>query len=350
MTTYSTTGGMTLVEQANRTHNGALQTVVNVLSKTNRLNLYMQTEECNDGTSHHIVRRSTEPSGTWRVYDEGVDVGTTTTEPLDEPTAMLDHMFVIDKARYRHAPNKERFLEGELQGEMAALQKQAMTAVFYGNRDSDANFAGKIVRGITYRSDYNTLSSDYVYDNAGGNASATANKTSIYLFASGSKKVHFIYPRGDAPGGTVPTSDTQPTDADALGIKIERLKSDVAEGNSLPYPAINIWFEHHFGIAIEDPRYVRRVCNISTTNVDQVDDFSFNPNYLIDALTEMPDYENAFLACNRQILAQIWKLVKDSSQRMFSETKDAFGEPVPTVFGLPLVLCDAISSEEATVS
>lgn len=348
MATVSTTGGMTLIEQANRTGpNGGLVPVINVLSKTNRLHLYAQWEQCNNGTIHHYVQRSTEPTGTWRDYDQGVDAATATTTPFDEPTAMLDHIFTVDKARLRHAPDPDMFLEQELRMEMSGLQKQAMTAIFYGDRDADASYAGKIIRGISKRSDYNTLSSDYVYDNAGGNASVTANKTSIYLFSFGPRKVNFIYPRGDAPGDTnIPDPDVE-----GLGIRMKTLKSDLGEdGNGKKFPALNIWFEHHFGVCVEDPRYVARICNISTTNIDESDDFSFNEDYFIDALTDMPDTEGLVAACNKHVMAQVWKRVKDSSQRMFTEGTDAFGDPVAKVCGVPLVKCDAIVSTEDQVT
>lgn len=350
MSTVSTAGGMTLIEQANREHNGGLLDIVNVLSKTNRMFLYAQWAMCNNGTVEKGVRRSTEPTGTWRDYDEGVAVATATTAPYEEPTAMLDHTFTIDRARKRHAPNPEKFVNDELSMEMSGLMKQAMTAFWYGDRGSDSSYAGKMVNGITYRSDYNVLSSEYVYDNAGGAASATANKTSIYLLTFGANKFELLYPRNDAIGSMSPSGGSQPPSVEGLGLRMEKMNSDMASDGTNEYPADKVWFEMHWGLAPRDPRYIRRIANISTTNIDEVDDFSFNENYIIDAITDMPDTEGTIACCNRKVLAQIWKRVKDSSAYNFSSMTDAFGTPVPTVCGLPVVLNDSIVSTEATVS
>jgi len=344
---------MTLAEQANRTHNNALLDIINPLSKTNRIMLFAQWEECNNGTTMKGVRVSTEPTGTWRDYDEGVAQGTGTTTPFEEPTSMLAHILSVDKSRKRHAPNPEKFMNDEIEIQSRGLVKQSISAFFYGDRDSDSSYAGKLPRGLIYRSDYNQLSSDYVYDNAGGNASATANKTSAYIISFGTKKVTMIHPRGDAMGDTQPSQnvDSQSTPVEGMGLRLQKLMKDTAQdSNSNEYPADNIWYEQAWGICVHDPRYIRRVANISTTNIDEVDDYSFNEDYIIDAITDMPDIIDAVVAVNRNLMAQVWKRVKDSSARMFDQAKDAFGEPVPVIAGLPVVLCDSIVSTESTVS
>ena len=350
MSTVATTGGMTLIEQASREHNGQLLDIVNILSRTNRLWLYAQWAMCNNGTVHKGVRRSTEPSGTWRDYDEGVAVATATTAPYEEPTGMLDHIFTIDQARKKHAPNPEKFVNDELEMQMSGIMKQAMTAYYYGDRAADSSYAGKIVNGLTKRTNWNTLSSAYVYDNAGGNASATANKTSIWIQAFGPGKFEWLYPRNDAPGSMSESGGDQPPSVEGMGISMRKMASDMASDGTNEYPADKIWFEMHWGLDPVDPRYTRRVGNISTTNIDEVDDYSFNEDYLIDAITDMPDTDGAVVCCNRKVLAQIWKRVKDSSAYNFSQMTDAFGTPVPAVCGLPVVLNDAITSTEATLS
>jgi len=353
MATVSTTGGMTQIELASRTHNNALLQIVNPLSVVNRAMLYMQWTECNNGTTYKGTRVSTEPTGTWRDYDEGVSQGTGTTTPYEEPTSTLAHIFSIDKDRKDDAPDPEQYVSDELEIEMRGLVKQSMSAFFYGDRDGDASFAGKMPRGIIYRSDYNNLASEYVYDNGGGSASATANKTSLYVISSGPKKIQMIFPRNYAMGGIEPSQnvDAQASPVEGLGIKMMRLAKDTAEdANGREYPADNLWFTQRWGMCIHDPRYLRRMCNISTTNIDEVDDFSFNEDYLIDIITQMPDRNNAFVCGNRAVEAQIWKRVKDSSSRYFERGEDAFGEPVPVIMGLPFALCDSITSDEATVS
>ena len=350
MTTFATSGGMSLIELGNRSANQALLTIINSISTTNQIMQFAQMVECNNGTTSVGSRRSTRITGTWRDYDEGAAGGTTTTEPYEEPTSTLSHIFTIDKTRKADAPDPMKFVNDEIEMEMRDLQIQAMTAFFYGDRATDSSFAGKMPNGLSNRTDWNTLSSAYVYDNSGGNASATANKTSLWILSFGSNKLEINFPRGSAPGGQEPNEP----DAQGWGIKMRLLNKDTAtdSGGTNEFPADNIWFEQRWGILPHDPRYIARVSNISTTNVDEVDDFSFNEDYVIDAISAIPMLHRAgTVVCGNAIMeAQIWKAVKNSGSRNFTETVDAFGERVPAICTLPFVRCDAIVSTEATVS
>ena len=349
MTTFATSGSMSLTEMAIRQKNQKLLKIINAISITNNLMPYAQWTECNNGRTYTGARRTTRITGTWVDYDEGAAGGVTTTEPYEEPTSTLVHTFVIDKNRKADAPDPMKFVNDEIEMEMRDLQKQSMDAFFYGNRATDTSFAGKMVNGLSYRTDYNTLSSSYVYDNAGGLASATANKTSLWVLSFGPNKFEMTYPRGSAPG------DRQPKDPDAMGwgIMMEKLNKDTAEdGSGNTYRADNIWFQQRWGMVIHDPRYLARIANISTTNIDEEDDFSFNEDYVIDAITNIPNkYKTDVVVCgNANMEAQIWKAVKNSGSRQFTEGVDAFGEPVPKICTLPFVRCDSIVSTEATVS
>jgi hypothetical protein len=349
MTTFATSGGMSLIELANRSANQKLLRIINTLSATNQIMQFAQWTECNNGRTYVGTRRSTRITGTWRDYDEGVAGGVTTTAPYEEPTSTLAHTFVIDKDRKADAPDPMKFVNDEIEMEMRDLQIQAMTAFFYGDRATDSSFAGKMVNGLSNRTDWNTLSSSYVYDNAGGSASATANKTSLWVLSFGPNKLELCYPRGSAPGGQEPAEP----DAQGWGIKMKLLNKDTGEDTSGNiFPADNIWFQQRWGLVAHDPRYIARVPNISTTNIDEVDDFSFNEDYVIDAISAIPMLHRAgTVVCGNAIMeAQIWKAVKNSGSRMFTEGVDAFGNRVPAICGLPYVRCDAIVSTEATVS
>lgn len=349
MSTFATSGGMSLIELANRSANQKLLRIINSISKTNQLMQFAQWTECNNGTTFIGSRRTTRITGTWIDYDEGAAGGTTTTEPYEEPTSTLAHLFTIDKKRKKDAPDPMKFVNDEIEMEMRDLQVDAMETFFYGDRATDSDFAGKMVNGMSNRTDWNTLSSAYVYDNAGGNASATANKTSLWIMSFGPNKLELTYPRGSAPGGQEPNEP----DASGWGIEMSKLAKDFGTDDSGNiYPADNIWFQQRWGIVAHDPRYIARVGNISTTNVDEVDDFSFNEDYVIDAISAIPMLHRAgTVVCGNAIMeAQIWKAVKNSGSRNFTETVDAFGERVPAICTLPFVRCDALVSTEATLS
>jgi hypothetical protein len=156
------------------------------------------------------------------------------------------------------------------------------------------------------------------------------------------KKVNQIYPRND------PNGDMQ------YGIKMEDFGKDlIADRNvaTRQYPAWRTWFECHFGMFIHDPRCIKRVGNISTTNIDNVDDFSFNEDYLIDAVVDLEyDGDGAVIYCNRTVMGQIWKRAKDKSNVNFTVDRDPFGKPIAMFQTIPIKRVDKITSTQATIS
>ena len=202
------------------------------------------------------------------------------------------------------------------------------------------------INGINNRSDYNALSSDYVYDNAGGNASATANKTSIYLIQFGEGMVTFLFPRNDSIGNTM-----------GMPISLQDFGEDIIADSVVStkkYPAWRTWFEIHFGLGIHDPRTIKRIVNISTSNIDGVDDFSFDEDLLIDATN---DFEHggrgAVIVCNRTIKAQMQKRANEKGNAQYTQDMEGdgvFARKVLRFWGIPIAEVAQITNTQATVS
>jgi len=340
MATLATGTDLTLAELVNREDpNGQMAQLVDVISETNKIVQDATWIECNDGTKHEDTRTLTEPSGTERLYDEGVTREAGRTEPVIEPVCMLDGLSVVDAAKLRHTPDELASRLMEDQFFLRGMSKTFCTRLFDGNRTTNARQINGINSSVR---DYAALSSDYTYDNAGGAASVTANKTSMYIIQWGMKKVNLIYPRND------PNGDMR------YGIKMEDFGKDlIADRNvgTKSYPAWRTWFECHFGIFIHDPRCIKRVVNISTTNIDSVDDFSFNEDYLIDAVVDLEyDGDGAVIYCNRTVMGQIWKRAKDKANVNFTVDRDPFGKPIAMFQTIPIKRVDKITSVQATIS
>lgn len=330
---------LTLAEIIRReTPEGKLAELVDVISQTNKVWLDATWIECNNGTYHEDTQTVSEPSGSWRAYDEGVTKEAGVTQKVTEPTGMLDGLSEVDAAKIRHAPGGDlamRLMEDGFF--LRGISKTACAALFSGNRATD----GRSITGINNRSDYNDLDSNYVYDNAGGSASSTSNKTSIYCFQWGAKMVNLTYPRND------------PNTGNMYGIKMEDFgKSIITDANASTrkYPAWQTWFECHFGIFIHDPRCVKRDVNISTTNIDEVDDFSFSEDPLIDMTVDLEyDGAGAVFYCNRTIFKQAWKRA-ETKPNVWQQTKDPFGNPIVEFHGIPMRRVDQITDTQAYVT
>lgn len=336
LTTYTT-----IMELANREHNGKMLPLINVLSQRLDIFKFASWMECNDGSSQKDNRAATEPTGTERAYDEGIPQESPTTEPYEEPTCMLDGVHEMDVAKLRHRKNPGMVRMQMVGQYMTGMSKTFVNRVFYGDRSTN----GKQINGIATRSDYNTLSSPYVLDNANGNASATQNKTSIYVIGFGDEKVSFIHPQNDAPD--MSTKIDSPTSTVA-GIRTKDYGELMStDSNGLKHPIVQMWLESHFGLSIHDPRYIIRIANISMTNIDGQDDFGFDENYIIDALNAMPDVENAVICVNRGVRGQIRKRTNEKGN-LFHTMKDPFGKNITAIDNVPIALVEQIKGD-ATV-
>jgi len=350
MTTYSLSTYMTALELARQLDpKGALVPLIQSLSIQIPIFADVHMEECNDGSGHIGTTEYYQPTGSWRAFNEGIAAEVPITADFREPTAMINSRFQADRAmliaKAQGDLAKAAILRSRMLGQFTAgMFKTISTALLYGTRVD-----GKSPKGITTRSDYNALSSDYVHDNAGGAASATANKTSLLLIGHGPQKYHWIYPAGIAPpSGTL----SQPGKAiTGFGIRNDPLPDDLVKdvGATNEFLAVRNWMTANVGHCIEDARYVQRIVNISTSNIDGVDDFSFDENVAIDAVENMPDLQNAVWYCNKTMRAQIRKRHNDKGNVYYTPAEPNAPE-VLTLCGLPVHVWESIVNTEAKVS
>lgn len=343
MATFALGSNLTIAELVRREDpNGRLADIVDVLSETNDIIQDASWKECNNGTFDQVTRKASEPTGEERAYDMGVLSEAGVTEVVSEPTCMLDGLSEVDIKKVQHSPNGAAAARSQEDGFfLAGMSKTFVSRLFDGDRDDNP----LRINGINNRTDYNTLASDYTFDNAGGNASATANKTSIYIIQWGPGMTNLIYPRNDAPGNST------------FGISMDdygrQMITDFAS-SSRKYPAYQSWFEIHFGISIEDPRTIKRVVNISTTNIDGVDDFSFDENVLIAAINQLEHSgRNAMIYMNRTMQTQFDIRANDKGNALYtmsSPGEGPFGRPVTMFRGIPIRRVDQITDAQTTVS
>jgi hypothetical protein len=336
---------MTLSEMVRReAPNGQMAQLVDVINEENPILMDAKVTECNEGTSHKATRIVSRPSGSERGYNMGIDAEAGVTETVTEPTCMLDGMSQIDDALLRHSPDKlaARLAEDKmfLSGIQQTMAYRLFNAISGGTEVGNRAAYSLRINGFPFRSDYNVLSSAHVVDNAGGNASATANKTSIWLIQWGFHKVNLTFPRNDALEGG------------EYGVKMTDYgRVIVTDGASKKYPAWQTWFECHFGLFVWDPRCIKRIVNISCSSIDGVDDVAFDETKLIEAYMKMKyGRQGVVIYANETVLTQIWKRVNEKSNVMFSQDKDPFGRKVAFFQNAPIRQVDAIGVTEATVS
>lgn len=337
---------LTLAELVRREDpDGTMADIVDVLSETNAIVMDATWIQCNDGSSHQHTRSVTEPAGAERMFGQGVQREAGVTEVVNEPTTLLSGLSTPDADMLRQQPEGAALARAKEDAFFInGMTKTHVNRIFNGDRATNP----LQVNGINNRSDYNALSSDYVFDNAQGNASATANKTSIYIIQFGFKMVNLIYPRNMAPGSTNGMPITHRDFGEDLVI------DPLNTTNTAQYPAMRSWFQIAFGLDIADPRMIKRICNISTSNIDGNDDFSFDEDLLIDAFNELENGGlGAVIYCNRTIKSQMMKRANEKGNAQWTADQEGhgpFARPVLRFWGIPVREVAQIGNDQATVS
>lgn len=340
---------LTLAELVRREDpDGGLADIVDVLSQINVIVADSTWIQCNDGSSNQHTRTVTEPTGAERMFGQGVTREAGVTEVVNEPSTLHAAFSEPDADMLRQQPEGwEAARTKEDAFFINGMTKRYVSRIFDGNRTTNP----LQINGINNRSDYNALSSDYVYDNAGGNASVTENKTSIYIIQWGFKMVNMLYPRNMAPNAAGQNSPIRMRDYGEV-LVLDPLNTS----NTAKYPAMQSWFQIAWGIDIADPRMIKRVCNISTSNIDGVDDFSFDEELLIDAYNDLEmGGMGAVIYCNRTIKSQIMKRANEKGNAMYEvestqmEGEGPFARPVTRFWGIPVREVAQITNTQATV-
>jgi len=342
MAALSLGSNLTIAElQRREDPDGSMAELINTISEENHVLEHMTWIEANMGDYHEDTRLVSEPSGTERSYDEGVAKEAGVTEKILEPSCELASISEVDAKKYKRSSNPEGFRLQEDSLFLSGMTKTFVSRFFDGNRSTDV----RRIYGINQRSDYNDLDSSYVYDNASGNASVTANKTSVYFIQFGHKKVNMFYPRGDPNSG-----GNMPVKMQDFGLSVI---DQAGTSQTKKYPAWQTWFDLSFGLFIHDPRCIKRICNISTSNIDGVDDVAWYEDPMIDAYNDL-EYNGTgcVILCNRTVLAQAMKRANEKGNAFYTQPagEGPFAHPVTYYEGIPMVRCDQITNTQATVT
>jgi hypothetical protein len=222
--------------------------IIECLTHTNEIMLDMPAIECNKGTTHTIVQRTSLVKPHTRSYYEGTGSTATQTKTIQEPTGMWQDISRVDASLAEHTGDVAGFRKRESIGKLEGIGQGMAEDLIYGVRQGENGISG-------FASRYNKIDGKNCISMGG----TGDNLTSIYIMALGERYVHLIYPRGF---GTVGVKHT-PMQERAMVLDEKAL----AAGEVKKYPAYEDLYEVQFGIAVEDPRAVVRLCNIDKAAV-----------------------------------------------------------------------------------
>jgi hypothetical protein len=333
-----------MLTAARMTHNNEIMNVAEVLNETNDVIQDAIVQRANDITSHMVSRRTALPAITWVKIGNGWNATTGTTNQAREEIGQLKARYLCPKDVMDLQSNSEKFRSNQERAYIEAMG-QELSNTLMGNAAAGALSPTTVppeeFAGFQYRiTGTSTDPTKYCVSN--GNTSGSDN-TSIWFVQWRPDGVYLVYPR-NMDGGGLKKEDK--------GLVYTSGDNSVASTSaSNPNPTNSLWayiteFEWRVGLAIEDQRCVKRLCNIDSVLTET---YTLNEDYIIQIRNNFKGNDTIYMYCNETVFTQLQILAKDKNNVHWSEN-NPFGKPQMYFLDMPVRRCDAITNVEATLS
>lgn len=314
---------LTIKELTARTDpKGNAARIAEVLHQKNAILDDIPWVEANESFSNRGVRRSNEPTGSFRKINLGVASHASKTTPIVDVVGLLEDYSKVDVRLAKAAPSPVQFRTDEDMAFVSGMGKTIAGKLIYGNSaTTPEEFTGLAPR-------LDSITTNCI--DAGGSGGDT---TSIYIVTWSNDYCHGLYGRGMSGG--ISTED--------LGQQL------VIDSNSLH----NMYYVTHFmweaGLAVRNERGIGRVANIESSKSAATN--AFNEDDLIDLMVEMDILPTTRIYVNRNISAQMWKRLKDKNNVYYTRNQGLDAGGLPLSFnGVPIRLVEQITNTETAVS
>jgi len=339
---------LTYADWAKRMEDGyRVASIIELLSQTNEILDDILVMEGNLPTGHKTTVRTGLPQATWRLLNAGVPNAKSTTAQITDTCGNLETYAVIDKDIADLNGNTAEFRLSEVRAFLEGMSQQVAATFIYGNQFvNPERFTGLAPRYSTL-----TTANSQTANNVLSGGGAASTNTSLWITTWGSDTLHGIFPKGKITGlqhrdmGEWPVAD--------------------ASGNT--YQAYRDHFKWEVGLCLRDWRYVVRICNVDVTQLTGVSAANLI-NLIVRGLYRMPtapsmataiqtsdtpdiraNMGRVMIYCNR-IVRTYLDLQAMNKTNVLLRLEEYDGKVITTFRGIPVRTCDAILSNEATVS
>lgn len=308
--------------------NGNLTPVAEILNQELPILKELGFIECNktDGYLHTI--RTGLPTPTWRKLYGGVQPSKSTTAQVTDTCGNLEAYSEVDKDLADINGNTREWRLSEERPFIEAMGQEMAKTIFYGDTAKNPE------RFMGIASRYNRLSTGTKPPASSRNVVSCGgtgdNLTSIYFISHA--VFHGIYPKGSKAGLTT-------TDKGQVTV--------VLDDKSM-FEAYRTHFKWQVGTTLDDWRGCARVCNISLSGT------ATTGEALIKAMIEAKNKIDAkylsrckiYVPRDIQTMLELAALEKSGNCLSITE---AAGQFKANFFGIPIEICDAISTAEEQV-
>lgn len=284
--------------------------------------------ECNkvDGYLHTI--RTGLPTPTWRKLYGGVQPSKSTTAQVTDTCGNLESYSQVDKDIADLNGNTAAWRLSEERPFIEAMGQEMARTMFYGDTDKNPE------RFMGIASRYNRLSTGTKPPASSRNVVSCGgtgnNLTSIYFISHA--VFHGIFPKGSKVGLD----------------KTDKGQVTVVNDDGSMYEAYRTHYKWQAGTTIDDWRGCARVCNIALSGTATTGDALIKA--MIEAKNKIPaKYRNGlkiYVPRDIQTVLELAALEKSGNCLSITEAAEQFQA---NFFGIPIEICDAISTAETEV-
>ena len=325
---------LTLMDVAKRIDpDGKVAAIAELLSQSNEILDDMVWKEGNLETGERLTVRTSLPTPAWRLLNQGVSVGKSTTAQVTEGTGIMECWSEVDKDLAELNGNTSAFRLSEAQAFLEAMNQEMASTLFYGNSAT----APEEFTGFANR--YNSLSGSIGQNVITGSGSQSDN-SSIWLVVWGANTVYGIYPKGSKAGLVHTDKGLQVVESSA-GVGGSRL--EVYQDK----------FQWKCGLAVKDWRYAVRIPNIDISNLVAKSSAADLIELMIKAIYRIPNLKMGRPAfyMNRSCLQMLDIQRRDDVISGGGLTwMEVDGKRVPTFRGIPIRTVDALTEAESAVA
>lgn len=329
---------MTLADHAKiKDPDGKTAKIVELLSQTNEILDDMLFQEGNLPTGHQTTVRTGLPDVYYRLTNQGVPASKSKSAQITENAASLEARSEVDKDVAELGGDVSGTRMSEAMSFLEAMNQKQANTLIYGTAANPEEYVGLAAR-------YNDLSANNAENilDAGGTGS---DNTSIWLAGWGENTAFGVYPKGSMAG-------LQQTD---LGL------GDAFDSDNNRFRAYMEHYEWKNGLVIKDWRYVVRVANVDTSDLEGQTGTQAPTaataiikmmSRAIDRMPSLTGISPAFYV-NRSVasLLRVAALDKSSAAVTIEPGLNQFGDNIFTLrfLGIPVRIVDAIVNTEAQV-
>ena len=191
---------MTYVDVAKRQDpDGSTPHITELLSKFTPLVQDAIVLPSNMDRSHRLTQRRTQPTPTWRGFNQGVKATKSETSQVEEGIGNLEDIAMIDKDLADINGNSARFMISEASAHIAGMAEEMESETWYGDGTNPNGFLGFTPRFDTLTGVNSTQVIDgnsATYHTAGGSGAANGTNHSVWMITWSDLTAFMLYAKG----------------------------------------------------------------------------------------------------------------------------------------------------------